>query len=198
MLLSRIVTEENFRPALSVLDDQSPDIQLARTLTFSLYYDNLPSFSAGQRLERRHNSQWRSIRLHCGDCSDHKRNLLPAFGGVRCGCDCVPVPWASSLSNQYRWGTISTPEASSRFIWIHVQWPFLNHGQHLPETCQVLYLQKKLIWQEPTRGSLSTISPNINEWRAITWWDFTTCRLWSTRAIMVRLQSVHLNGYRWA
>jgi hypothetical protein len=40
MLQSRIVTEENTLPALSVLDDQCTDIQLARKLTYSLYYDD--------------------------------------------------------------------------------------------------------------------------------------------------------------
>jgi len=38
--------------------------------------------------------------------------------------------------------------------------------------------------RELTRSSLSTISPNINEWRAITQWDATTCRLESPWAIM--------------
>ena len=106
-LQSRIVTEANILPALSVLDDRCPDIQLARKLTYSLDYDDLPSLSAARRLERRHNSQRRRIRPHCGDCSDNKRNLPPAFAGVRCGCECVTRTWVSSLSNQYRWGSIS-------------------------------------------------------------------------------------------
>jgi len=142
--------------------------------------------------------QWYSIRPHCGDCSDDKRKLPPVFSGVQCGCECVTLTWVSSLSNQYHWGSISPPEALSWFIRIHVQWPFVTYGQHSLETCQVLYLQKEIIVWEPTRGSLSTISPNIDEWRASTWWDFTTCRLGSTWAIKVWLQSEHLNGHRWA
>ena len=57
MLQSRIVTEAHFLPALSVLDIQFPDIQLARKLTDSLFYDYLPSLSAARWLEHRHNSQ---------------------------------------------------------------------------------------------------------------------------------------------
>jgi len=142
--------------------------------------------------------QWRSIRPHCDDCSDGKITLPPKFGAVWCSCECVTLSWVSSLSNCYRWGCISAPEALSRFIGIRVQWPFLKYGQHSPETCQVIHLQKEIIRRELTWGSLSTISPNINEWRAITWWDVTICRLGSTRAIMVRLWSVHLNRHRWA
>jgi len=83
MLQSMNATGANILPALSVLDDQCPDIQLARKLTYSLYSDDQPSLSPARRLERRHNSQWRSIRLHCGDCSDDKRNLPPHL----MGCD---------------------------------------------------------------------------------------------------------------
>jgi len=197
-LHSKIVTEANIVPALSVLDDQFPDIQLARKLTYSVYYGNVPSLSSARRLECWYNSQWRNIRPHCGDCSDDKWNLPPAFGRVWCCCECVTLTWVSSLSNQYRWGSISPAEASSKFIWIRVQWPCLECGQHSPKTCPVLNLQKDIIQREPTWGSLSTLSPNINEWGAITWWDFTTCRLGSTRAIMVRLELVHLNGHRCA
>jgi len=193
-----IVTEANILPPLSVLDDQCPDILLARKLTYSLYYDDLPSLSAAQRLERRPNSQWCSIRLYCADCGDDKWNLPPTFGGVPCGCECVTLTWVSSLSNQYHWGSISPPGASSRFIRIRVRWPFIKYGQHWLETCQVHYLQNANIRRALTRGSLSTISPNLDEWWAITWWDFTTCRLWSTRAIMVWLQLVDLNGHWWA
>jgi len=142
--------------------------------------------------------QWHIIRPHCGDCSDDKRSLPPTFGEVRCGCECVTLTRVSSLANKCCRGSISPAEASSRFIQIHVQWPFLKYGQHLLETCQVLYLQKKIIQREPTGGSLSIISPNIEEWRAITWWDCTTYRMGSTWAIIVRLQSVHLNGHWWA
>jgi len=127
-----------------------------------------------------------------------KETSTTAFGGVRCGCECVTLTWVTSLSNQYCWGSLSPPEASSKFIRIRVHWRFLKYGRHLPETCQVLYLQKEIIRQEPTGSSLSTISPNIDEWRAITWWQFTTCRLGSTWAMMIQLQSVHLNGHRWA
>jgi len=106
--------------------------------------------------------QWRSIWPHCGDCSDDKRHHPPTFGGVRCGCECVMLTWVSSLSNQYRWGSISPPEALARFIRISVQWPFLKYGQYLPETYQVLYLQNATIWREQTQGSLST---NITQYR---------------------------------
>jgi len=163
MLQSRIVTKANILLPLSVLDNQCPDIQLGRKLTHSLYYNNLPSWLDARRLKCRHNSQWRSKRPHCGDCSDDKRNLHPAFGGVQCGCECVTLTWVSSVPNQYRWGSISPPEESSRFIWIRVQWPFLKSGQHTLETCPVLSLQKQIIQWEPTRGSLSTLSPNIDQ-----------------------------------
>ena len=122
----------------------------------------------------------------------------PHFGRVWCSCECVTLTWVSLLSNQYRWGSISPPEASSWFIRIFVQWPFLKYGQHSPETCQVRYLQKEIIQRKPNWGSVSTISQNIDEWSPNTWWNFTICRLGSTRAIMVWLQSVHLNGHRWA
>jgi hypothetical protein len=52
-----ILPDANFLPALSVLDDHWPDIQLAKELTYSLYSDDLPSLSAAWRLERRYNSQ---------------------------------------------------------------------------------------------------------------------------------------------
>jgi len=59
-LPSRIVTEANILPAISVLDDSCPDIQVAGKLTYSLYYDDLPWFSAAWRLDRRYNSQCRN------------------------------------------------------------------------------------------------------------------------------------------
>jgi len=136
---------------------------------------------------------WSMKKAHC------KVTLFyssPAFSRVQCGCD--TLTWVSSLSTQYPWVSGSPPEVSSRFIRIRVHWPSLQYGQHLPETCYVLYLQNEIIQREQTRGSLSTISPNINEWRAITGWDFTSCRLGSTRAIMDWPQSVHVNGHRWA
>jgi len=114
----------------------------------------------------------------------------PAFGGVRCGCEC-------HMLTQYPWGSnLPLQEASLRCIRICVHLQFLEYGQHSVETCEVLYMQKEIIQQELTRGSLSIISPNINQWRAIIWWDVTTCRMGSTRAMMVRLESVHLNGHR--
>jgi hypothetical protein len=50
-----IVTDANIIPALSVLDDQCLDIQLARKLANLLYDDGLPVLSAAQRLELWHN-----------------------------------------------------------------------------------------------------------------------------------------------
>jgi len=119
-----------------------------------------------------------------------------AFGGVQCSCDMLP--WVSSLSNQYTRGSKSPPEAATRFIRICVHWPFVEYGQHLLETCYVLYLQKEIIQRELTRHSLSTMLANIEECWAITWLDYIFCRLGSTRAITVWLQSVHLNGHRWS
>jgi hypothetical protein len=47
--------------------------------------------------------------------ADPKVTLFyPAFGRVQCGCDTLTR--VSSLSNQYRWGSKSPPEASLRFI----------------------------------------------------------------------------------
>jgi hypothetical protein len=43
----------------------------------------------------------------------------------------------------------------------------------------MLYLQKEIMQPELTGGSLSTISPNINELRDIIQWDSTTSRLGS-------------------
>jgi len=60
-LQSGIVTEANILPALSVLDDQCLDIQLARKLSYSLYYDDLLWLSAAMRLEHRYNSQCRNV-----------------------------------------------------------------------------------------------------------------------------------------
>jgi hypothetical protein len=60
MLQSRIATEANILPALSVLDDQCPDIELASKLTYLLNCDDLPSLSAVRRLERRNNSPCRN------------------------------------------------------------------------------------------------------------------------------------------
>jgi hypothetical protein len=51
------MTEANILPALSVLADQCLDIQLATKITYSLYYDGLPSLSAARRLENWHNFQ---------------------------------------------------------------------------------------------------------------------------------------------
>jgi len=65
---------------------------------------------------------------------------------------------------------------------------FLKDGQHSSETCWMLYLQKEIMQREPTGSSWSTISPNIDEWRAINQQDSTTCRLPSHWAIMVWLQ----------
>jgi len=141
--------------------------------------------------------QWRSIRPHFGDYSDYTWNLASAFGAVRCGVESVTLTWVSSFSNQYCLGSISPPEASSRFIRIHIQWPFLKYGQHSLETYQVCYLQNAIIGWELTVGWRSTMSPTIHEWQAITRWDFTTCRLRLTQVIMVWLQLVHLNGCRW-
>jgi len=112
----------------------------------------------------------------------------PAFGSKQCGCECY-------TRTKYPWGSKLPPKASSRCIRIRVHLPFLEYGQHSVETCQVLYLQTETIRREPTWGSLTTVSPSIVEWRASTWWDYTNCRMGSTRAIMVHLQSVHLNGH---
>jgi len=121
-----------------------------------------------------------------------------AFGGVRCGCECDTLPWVSSLSHQYPWGSKSPPEALSRFIKIHVHWPFLEYGIHSLDTCDMRHVQKEWIRPEPIPGSLSTISPNSNQSRAFTRWVITTCRLGSIRAIMVFLQSVDLKCHWWA
>ena len=92
----------------------------------------------------------------------------------------------------------SPTEASSRCMWIGVHWPSLEYGQHSPEPVWVYYPHQERIQWELTPGSLTTLSPNIDEWWAITWQDFTTCRLGSTQGIIVWLQSVHLDGYPWA
>jgi hypothetical protein len=128
--------------------------------------------------------------------ADRKMTLVyPAFVRVQCGCDTLTT--VSSLSHQYTWGSRSPGEVLLRFIRIRVHWLFLESGQHSQQRCLVLYLQKEIIRQEPTWGSLSTTSPNIHKWRAITWGNFTSCRWGSTGAIMVWLQSVHLNGHWW-
>jgi hypothetical protein len=115
----------------------------------------------------------------------------PAFGGVRFSCEYHTL-------TQNPWGCKLPPEEeSSRCIGIHVHWQLLEYGQYLPETWSVLYLQADIIRRELTWGSLSTVSPNIDEWRANAWQDFSTCRMGLTRVIMVRLQSGHLNGHRW-
>jgi hypothetical protein len=114
----------------------------------------------------------------------------PTFGGVRCGSEC-------HMLTQYPWGSKLPPEETSlRCILIRIRWPYVQYGQHCPETCYVLYLQEDVIQREPTRGSLSTISPHTNALRANTRRNFTTCRMGSTRAIMVWHQSVYLNGDR--
>jgi len=129
--------------------------------------------------------------------ADRKVTLFcpfPEFGAVQCGCDTLTL--VSLLWNHYSRGSKLPPEASSRFIWIHVHWLFLGYCPHLPETCLVLYLEKKIVWCEPIWGSLTTMSPNIPEWSAITWWDFTSYRVESTWAITVWHQLVHLTGHR--
>jgi len=50
----------NHSTGLLVPDDHCVRIPLARKLTYSLYEDDLPSFSAAQRLQRRYNSQCRN------------------------------------------------------------------------------------------------------------------------------------------
>jgi len=96
--------------------------------------------------------------------------------------------WVGSLSTQYPRHSESPPDASWWYIGICMHLPFLENDQQLLESCQVLYLQKEIIWQEQTRGTLSTTSPNTNEWRASTHYDCTTWRLELTQAIMVGLQ----------
>jgi len=65
------------------------------------------------------------------------------------------------------------------------QWAFLKDGQHSPETCWMVYLEKDIMWWEPTGTSQSTILPNIDEWWAITKRNSTTCWLPSPSAIIV-------------
>jgi len=90
------------------------------------------------------------------DCKVIIFNPSLAFGGVQCSCECHTL-------TQYPWGSKLPPEeTSSRCIWRRVHWPFLEYGRHSPETCYVLYLQIVIIRWEWTRGSLSTISPNID------------------------------------
>jgi len=108
------------------------------------------------------------------------------------------LSWLAFKLTRYPSGSKSPPEASAWVIHIHVHWPFLEYCQHSPETCQLLSLQMENTRRELTPGSLSTISPVINECRIISLPDFTSCRLGLTQANMVRLQSVHLNGYWWA
>jgi len=117
----------------------------------------------------------------------------PTFGRVQCSCD--TLIWVSSLSNQSHWGSKWPPEASFRFIRICVHRPLFEYCHYSPESCSVLYLQKEIFRGEATRGLLSPISPNIHESRAFAWRDLTWCMMGSTRAIMVRLESVHLNGH---
>jgi len=73
------------------------------------------------------------------DCKATLFYPSPAFGGVWCTCECDMLTWVSSLSNQYPWGSESTAEASSRFIWIRVLWQLLEYGQHTSETPYVNY-----------------------------------------------------------
>jgi len=113
------------------------------------------------------------------------------FCGVQCGCACHTL-------THYAWGDKLPTEAWLGCIRICVHWLFLEYGQHSPDTRQVLYVQQEIIQEELTRGSLTKISPNMKEWRATSYWDFTTCRMGPTWAIMVELQSVHLNGHWWA
>jgi hypothetical protein len=117
------------------------------------------------------------------------------FGGVQCGCD--TLTWVSSLSYQYSWGSKSPPEASVRLIQIHVHRPFLEYSQHSQEAFYIVYHEKEFIRRKPTWCSLSTMSPNIDEWRAVTWWHFTSYRLGSTQAMMIWLLSVHPNWHWW-
>jgi len=135
---------------------------------------------------------WDMIYISCSaKKADHEVTLFyPACGGMECGCN--TLTWVSSHSNYYPWGFTSPPKSSSTFIRIYLHWLLVEYGQHSPETCQVPYLQQDILRREQTRGSWSTMSLHIDEWMAITWRDFTSGRLGSTRPIMVRLQSVHL------
>jgi len=131
--------------------------------------------------------------------TDRKVTLFhtsPAFRRVQCGSECDMITWVTSHSYQYPWGSKLPPEASSEFIWICIHWPMHKYSQYLLETSAVSYRQKGITRGEPTRGSLSPISPDIDEWSAITLPDFTASWLGSTRGIMVRCHSVHLNGLR--
>jgi len=67
-----------------------------------------------------------------------------------------------------------------------------THRKHV----KCFICKQEIIWQELTSASPSTVSPNIDEWRAIDCWDFTTWRQGSTQAIKVQLQSIHLNGHQ--
>ena len=58
----------------------------------------------------------------------------------------------------------------------------------------MFYLAKDIMQRKPTGNSLSTLSPNIDEWKPITQRDSTTCWLPSPWAIMVGLHLVHLNA----
>jgi len=127
--------------------------------------------------------------------TDHKVIIFypsPASGAVRCGCECHTL-------TQYVWGSKMPPKAaSSWYIKICVDCPFLEYSQHSLETCEVFNLEKEFIQRELTRGSLSTKSSDNDAPRADIWWDYTTYRMGPTPAFMVWLQSVLLNGHQWA
>jgi hypothetical protein len=115
-----------------------------------------------------------------------------AFGREWCGCQWYTL-------TQYAWGSLlPTEETSLWWIKICVRWPFLKYGQRMLASCAVWYRQKETLQRELIQGSLSTMLTNMDAWRARIWQELTTWRMDSTLAIMVRLQSVHLNGNQWA
>jgi len=85
----------NHPTCLSVLDDHCAGIQLARKLTYSLYWDDLPSVSAIQCFRAQIQltmPQSHCLRPICGECSDEKRNLLFSANNVQ-QTMCTIIVW---------------------------------------------------------------------------------------------------------
>jgi len=113
----------------------------------------------------------------------------PALGftRVRFGCESDTLSCVCSLSNQYPWGSKQHSEASFRCDRICVDRQFLEHAPHSLDKHWVLAFEQEIILWELIGASDSTLWSCDNDWMRITWWDNTTCGLWLTRAIMVRL-----------
>jgi hypothetical protein len=117
------------------------------------------------------------------------------FGGVHSGCD--TLCWERSIWNENPWSSKSPPEELWIFTWIHVHSPLHEYGQYSPETCSLFHYHKVIIWQEVNQVTQSALSLAIDDWMAITWIGSTSCRVWTTRAILVWLQLVPLNSHWW-